>query len=624
MPCSQSIDITHQPSPFDSDCRIELMPPTPFPCKFDNLSFTGIPGQPSDQCNGRTSVYRYDSLIRSECMQKNKVIKRAVLSLYFSVAQGRQFDRTWTVMIDEALIALGTTTEPSKWEQGDKFWTVSRDLSHLSPLLLGDDRVFSFELGNFLSNAFNVPVWANASIDILYSSSDNESESILNKFPTQVLPLPLTSISGSGSSDWPRDIISIPRSSLLDHGNIIRAEVEVFAKASACEEFWALNPSGSKTNSTCNGLSTGEPHRELRIYIEGQLAGLSPIFNTIYTGGVAPMLWSAITSYSAHLLPSYSFVLDPWIGLINRQDESDLIIKLEIVGASNSAFDLGGSLSLWTREGVKLTSIASTGPSYVTGPDPNKPDDADRQFTPDAAFGSLSSSCQIEGTSASDYDRFRKGMLSTMDSRRRSRMRANNGGRCELRVPAHGFYAYSRMLVNIDGKDQEWFTAASSWVDDYVNRVSFSPTVDDPSLEDSGSYELSVNFDLNALTMTDTGDSILDQTRSFDWVTSGEIKSQGLWVNSFNTSTTTSNGTILFAQSHYQRLVMRDPTNSKCIVDGSVTHTVHLESSDSSSPVPHSLVKAATSWADIKWHFTTKPPHSHRMHINKTSSLDEN
>lgn len=29
------------------------------------------------------------------------------------------------------------------------------------------------------------------------------------------------------------------------------------------QEFWALNPPGAQTNSSCDGVSTGDPYREV-------------------------------------------------------------------------------------------------------------------------------------------------------------------------------------------------------------------------------------------------------------------------------------------------------------------------------------------------------------------------
>ena len=49
-----------------------------------------------------------------------------------------------------------------------------------------------------------------------------------------------------------------------------------------------MEPPGNQTNDYCNGLSQGEPYRELRVYVNGQVAGFSPVYASIFTGGVAP------------------------------------------------------------------------------------------------------------------------------------------------------------------------------------------------------------------------------------------------------------------------------------------------------------------------------------------------
>jgi hypothetical protein len=61
---------------------------------------------------------------------------------------------------------------------------------------------------------------------------------------------------------WPRATFKLP-AAVSEPGNILRAQLLVTPKADACEEFWAMNPSGPGTNNTCGGLSTGEPYREV-------------------------------------------------------------------------------------------------------------------------------------------------------------------------------------------------------------------------------------------------------------------------------------------------------------------------------------------------------------------------
>lgn len=64
-------------------------------------------------------------------------------------------------------------------------------------------------------------------------------------------------------ASWPQATFQLP-TALSAPGNIYRAQLLVTPKADACEEFWAMNPSGPATNNTCGGLSTGEPYREVR------------------------------------------------------------------------------------------------------------------------------------------------------------------------------------------------------------------------------------------------------------------------------------------------------------------------------------------------------------------------
>lgn len=66
------------------------------------------------------------------------------------------------------------------------------------------------------------------------------------------------------STTWPRVTFRLPVE-LSAPGNIIRAQLLVTPKADACEEFWAMNPSGAGTNNTCGGLTTGEPYREVGV-----------------------------------------------------------------------------------------------------------------------------------------------------------------------------------------------------------------------------------------------------------------------------------------------------------------------------------------------------------------------
>ena len=67
-----------------------------------------------------------------------------------------------------------------------------------------------------------------------------------------------------------------------------------------------MNPSGDQTKQDCNGFTTGEPYREVLVYVDGLLAGASPVYPTLFTGGVQPELWSTLVAYTAYVMPTYT------------------------------------------------------------------------------------------------------------------------------------------------------------------------------------------------------------------------------------------------------------------------------------------------------------------------------
>ena len=102
------------PIPPPSECDVPLMRWSPFPCAFDAKQFNGTPGQPSDLCsaelvNGQFRAALPSPLCRppptgEEKRARRWQLSRVVLSLRFKVADGRQFDRTYTVFIDDAVV----------------------------------------------------------------------------------------------------------------------------------------------------------------------------------------------------------------------------------------------------------------------------------------------------------------------------------------------------------------------------------------------------------------------------------------------------------------------------------------------------------------------------------------
>lgn len=125
-PCSRSMDATRpvileamtaaagsgQPIP-PSECDMPLMHWSPFPCAFDAKQFNGTPGQSSDLCSKALVNGQFRAVLPSplcgpsptgRMLAWRRQLSRVVLSLRFKVAGGRQFDRTYTMFIGDAVV----------------------------------------------------------------------------------------------------------------------------------------------------------------------------------------------------------------------------------------------------------------------------------------------------------------------------------------------------------------------------------------------------------------------------------------------------------------------------------------------------------------------------------------
>lgn len=394
--CVQSIDATYQPQPpaaAGSSCNVTLMPWSPFPCRYDATKVYGVPGQKKiDYCYENPSAadpslgsaglaqklkfklggadgYFLGLLPSSLCPgltagqtagQTVDVVKLLV-NIDFRVASGIQYDRGYMFKIGEAMAVKGTTAEPAVFE-ADKAYSVTADVTHLLSYMKPGMQT-KFSLGNFVSNQYNVPVWAAITMQVYYntggskpsgSASSELGYSSSAAVPTEVLPLPDASLSGSGDSPsaWPNQTYQL--SVLTQPGNIYRAQLLVTPQWGGCEEFWALQPSGKQTGTACNKISAGEPYRELRVYVDGQLAGLYPVFFAFYTGGLDPSLWMAIVAPHAYLLPSYTFDLSPFLGVLNSAGKVHSI-SIEAVGVTNDNWQVSASLLLWRSSTLKIS-----------------------------------------------------------------------------------------------------------------------------------------------------------------------------------------------------------------------------------------------------------------------------
>jgi len=134
--------------------------------------------------------------------------------------------------------------------------------------------------------------------------------------------------------------------------NANRAVIDLFASGHQCEEFWYTNVPDPNPNS---GQCGGGSYREIRLFIDGLLAGTVIPFPVVYTGGINPLLWRPLTGISSFNIPAYRLDVTPFLGMLNSGHMHNISIKV-INNNKAGVWYLDPVLLLWTdRKHTKLT-----------------------------------------------------------------------------------------------------------------------------------------------------------------------------------------------------------------------------------------------------------------------------
>lgn len=92
------------------------------------------------------------------------------------------------------------------------------------------------------------------------------------------------------------------------------------------------NTADAYVNDLPDGTTYGRgPFREVRMLVDGKVAGVANPYATIFTGGIVPSAWRPITSYGALDLPTIFLDLTPFVPILT--DGNPHNISLDIVSA---------------------------------------------------------------------------------------------------------------------------------------------------------------------------------------------------------------------------------------------------------------------------------------------------
>jgi hypothetical protein len=233
----------------------------------------------------------------------------------FSIQAGVQFDRTGEVFLGNVDIYFGTTAEPQ--QSVTDTWHVERDLTDYTALFKSTQTGFA-SLGNVIEPGLNSIIFGTFTLEFYPADFANPAP----RTADSVLPIPDNSNGtfaiDSGSPELTQTF-TLPT-------NIEGAYLDVFAQSQNEEEQWFLcvPTSLSPTLGDCQDTS----FREVEISIDGNPAGVAPVFPWIYTGGIDPYLWIPIPGVQTLNFKPYRVDLTPFAGELSNGQQHTLGVSV--------------------------------------------------------------------------------------------------------------------------------------------------------------------------------------------------------------------------------------------------------------------------------------------------------
>ncbi|MFZ0418256.1 MAG: peptide-N4-asparagine amidase [Candidatus Sulfotelmatobacter sp.] len=276
-----------------------------------------------------------------------------ILEADINLNAGIQYDRTANFWLGPVNIYFGTTAEPSNIGPS---WHVENDLTDYSSIFY-TAQSGQADIGNTLCCGLTSTIYASASLEFYPVPAGQSAPVSANVvLPLSAGPAGGTVALGSGTSTL-SGTFTMPT-------NVQAAYLDVYAQSQSDDEFWYTCVPNDVSGELESCGNTG--FRETEITIDGQPAGVAPVFPWIYTGGIDPYLWFPIPGVQTLNFTPYRVNLTPFAGLLSNGQEHT--VSLSVYNADNY-FSATASLLLYTDPGSTQTSGAIT-ENTLTGPSP--------------------------------------------------------------------------------------------------------------------------------------------------------------------------------------------------------------------------------------------------------------
>ncbi|WP_324615943.1 peptide-N4-asparagine amidase [Streptomyces sp. WM6372] len=248
--------------------------------------------------------------------------------------KGRQYDRLGHLSLGGVEILRTSTPEPSP---DGITWSVEKDVTRYRDTLSKPQPV-EMLIGNFVDDTYTGVI--DVKVTLTFYAADRDRHAAAPDTPDRVLPLTTPTV-------------TTPR-------NTERLLAEVYATGSGggCEEYWYMTTPDAAPYS-CKAADG--PYREVRISVDGQLAGIAAPFPTVWTGGWSnPFLWYVTPAPRAFDVQPVVYDLTPYAALLNDGRPHRIEVSVAGVPAGQSGWSTPTNLLLWQDEGRAVVTGSLT------------------------------------------------------------------------------------------------------------------------------------------------------------------------------------------------------------------------------------------------------------------------
>ncbi|KAL1797239.1 hypothetical protein ACET3X_003845 [Alternaria dauci] len=316
---------------------------------------------PTDACQQtlmvHTFAYSYGQPFVGQYNPPNCSFNRVTINFTVTSA-GRQFDRLALMFLDDTEVFRTSTAEPT---QSGIIWSYVKDMSGYLALFKTPQKII-FDLGNIVDDTYT-GLW-NTTLTATFFTAEDAIE------PADVI-IP---ISARKAGENVSSAFVVPQSravnSVVLPMNAEKAVFSISACGQAAEEFWWSNVLSSDTTTfgTDTTLYGHSAFRELRLLIDGTLAGVAWPFPVIFTGGVVPGFWRPVVGIDAFDLRDDEIDITPFIPLLN--DDQPHSFEIQVVGIDDDGQGNGNFItaieSNWVVTG-KIFVWLNSNSNHTTG-----------------------------------------------------------------------------------------------------------------------------------------------------------------------------------------------------------------------------------------------------------------